>query len=68
MNKIVAFLKANPALAGGVISVGLTLGAAFGLHLSADQLALVAAIVAGLTHGAVHVAVTPVKTGEHEKT
>jgi hypothetical protein len=64
LSKILAYLKANPALAGGVVSVALTLAAGFGLHFTTDQLALFAALVSAVSHGLVHVTTAP--AGAHE--
>lgn len=66
MAKILAYLKQNPALAGGIISVALTLAAGFGLHFTTDQLALFAAVIAAASHGTVHVLTVP--AGKHEDT
>lgn len=64
LNKILAYLKANPALAGGVLSALLTLAAGFGLHFTTDQLALFATLVTIASHGTVHVLTNP--AGKHE--
>jgi hypothetical protein len=61
---VLSFLKANPALAGGVFSALLTLAAGFGLHLTAGQLAMIAALVTAASHGTVHVLTGP--AGKHE--
>jgi hypothetical protein len=64
LSSLVSFVKANPALAGGVISALLTLLAGFGLHLTTGQLALLAALVTSVSHGLVHVSTNP--AGKHE--
>ena len=64
LTKTLSYLKANPAVAAGLISALLTLGARFGLSMSADQLAVFAAIITAASHGAVHIATNP--SGKHE--
>jgi len=64
LSSVLSFLKANPALAGGVISALLTLAAGFGLHLTPGQLAMIAAVVTAASHGTVHVLTNP--AGKHE--
>ena len=68
MSRILGFLKANPAIAAGLVSAAITLGARFGLSMSADQLAAFAAIITAASHGVVHLSTPPpVQHGEHEK-
>jgi uncharacterized membrane protein (UPF0136 family) len=62
--KLIAYAKANPAVVSGLISGVITMLAGFGLHLTTDQITLVAVVVSSLSHGAVHVATGP--AGKHE--
>jgi hypothetical protein len=64
LKKILSYLKANPAVTGGLISALLTLAAGFGLHFTTDQLALFATLVAAASHGTIHVLTSP--AGKHE--
>jgi hypothetical protein len=64
MAKLLSFLKANPALAGALVSSLLTLAAGFGLTMTPGQLAVFAAIITAASHGAVHIATNP--SGKHE--
>jgi hypothetical protein len=64
LSKILAFAKANPALAGGVISALITLAAGFGLTMTPGELAVFASIITAASHGAVHIATIP--AGQHE--
>lgn len=66
LSRVLSFLKANPAIAGALISAALTLAGRFGLNMSADQLAVFAALIAAASHGAVHLATKP--AGKHEDT
>lgn len=66
MAKIIAYLKANPAIAAALASIMLTVAARFGLSLDANQLTVFAAVIAAASHGTVHVATKP--AGEHETT
>ena len=53
-------LPANePALVGAFVTAALTLGATFGLHLSADEIAGVASLAALITGLVVRQNVTP---------
>jgi hypothetical protein len=64
LSSVAAWAKANPALAAGAVSAVVTLLARFGLRLDANQLAVIASLVAAVTHGVVHAVTTP--AGKHE--
>jgi hypothetical protein len=65
LSRILSFLKANPAIAGGLVSALITLAAGFGLTMTPGQLAVFAAIIGAASHGVVHLATNP--AGKHEE-
>lgn len=59
MSKIVAFLKNEPAALSAIVSALITLAAAFGLHLSAEQTSAIGAVVMLVTGFITRSFVTP---------
>jgi hypothetical protein len=66
LKSVLSYLKANPAVTGGIVSALLTLAAGLGFNFTSGQLALFAAIVTAASHGTVHVLTNP--AGKHEDT
>lgn len=64
LSRMLSFLKANPSVAGGLVSAAITLAAGLGLTMTPGQLAVFAAIISAASHGAVHLATSP--AGKHE--
>lgn len=62
--KILSYLKARPALVAAVVSIGGTIAALAGLHLTAAQLAGFVAMFNTVLGVLVHVQTTP--AGKHE--
>jgi hypothetical protein len=71
LNQILSYLKARPALVAAAVSIGGTLMASMGLHLTAGQLAgfvaLFNSVLAGMVHQATVPASKAAQHGEHEK-
>lgn len=59
MNKVVAWLEGEPAVVTSVIGTAATLGAAFGLHVTTDQLAAVTSSVGVIVGLVIRSNVTP---------
>lgn len=72
LNSILEYIKARPALVASVVSIGGTLLASMGLHLTPGQLAGVVSMLNILLGALVHQATVPAPKaavhGEHEKT
>lgn len=45
MTKLISLIKGEPVVFAQLVSAALTVGAAFGLHLKADQIAAVGALL-----------------------
>jgi hypothetical protein len=60
LSKILDYLKGEPVLVMGTIQAGLGLGLAFGLHVSADQIAAILVFSAAALSLVVRQKVTPV--------
>lgn len=63
MGRLVNLLRREPALAGGIITAGVSLGAAFGFNLSAEAVASIAAIIGTFLGVQVRANVTPLDPG-----
>jgi hypothetical protein len=61
------FAKTSPALAAGAVSVGVTLLAKFGLHVTPTALVSIVVTLNAILAGLVHVSTKPAQSGEHEK-
>jgi uncharacterized membrane protein len=58
------FAKTSPALAAGLVSIGVALLARFGFHVNANTLAALVSAVTAFLAGLVHVSTSP--SGKHE--
>jgi hypothetical protein len=63
-NSVRNFAKTSPALAAGLVSIGVALLARFGFHVSANTLAALVSAVTAFLAGLVHVSTSP--AGRHE--
>ena len=64
LSNILSYLKARPALVAAVVSIGGTIAAAAGLHLTAAQLAGFVTMFNAVLGTLVHVQTSP--AGKHE--
>lgn len=67
-NSLKGFSKTNPALAAGAVSIGVTLLAGFGLHVTPAALVTIVTALTAVLSGLVHVSTKPAQSGDHEKT
>ena len=78
MSKVLAYIEAvfgslkgfsqtNPALAAGAVSIGVTLLARFGLHVTPTTLVTIVTALTAVLSGLVHVSTKPAQAGDHEK-